>query len=237
MPRNARTVAAELPYHVTQRGTNREKVFFSVADRHLYLQLIRENLAEPEMKVLAYCLMTNHVHFVVVPQREDSLARLFGRANGRYAQAANIRKGRSGHLWQARFFSCALSEQRLWTALQYVETNPCRAGLAARPEEYRWSSANVHLLGVADRSGILDTEFHARAGGVAGWRQMHENGSAEERVVELRKCTYSGRPFGDDSFVAALEERFQRRWRRTKRETKAQNSPQMGSSAVPLPGF
>ena len=70
--------AAELPYHVTQRGTNREKVFFSVADRHLYLQLIRENLAEPEMKVLAYCLMTNHVHFVVVPQREDSLARLFG---------------------------------------------------------------------------------------------------------------------------------------------------------------
>lgn len=86
MPRNARTVAAGLPYHITQRGTNCEKVFFSVADRHLYLRLIRENLSDAGVKVLAYCLMSNHVHFVVVPDREDSLAVLFARANGRYAR-------------------------------------------------------------------------------------------------------------------------------------------------------
>jgi REP element-mobilizing transposase RayT len=106
-------VAEGLPYHVTQRGTNREKVFFSGADCRLYLRLIRENLCDAGAKVLAYCLMSTRVHFVVEAEREDSLALLFGRANGRYAQAVNIRKGRSGHLWQARFCSCPMSEGHL----------------------------------------------------------------------------------------------------------------------------
>ena len=99
--------------------------------------------------------MTNHVHFVAVPEREDSLALLFGRANGRYAQALNSRKGRSGHLWQAPFHSCPLSDSHLEVALRYVEENPCRAGMAASPAGCRWSSAAAHLLGVADRSGVL----------------------------------------------------------------------------------
>ena len=74
MPRNARVVAPGLPYHVTQRGTNRQRVFFTQADRSLYLRLIRENLEEAGVRILAYCLMTNHVHFVLVPDRDDSLS-------------------------------------------------------------------------------------------------------------------------------------------------------------------
>jgi putative transposase len=82
MPRNARVVAPGIPYHVAQRGSNRQAVFFGVGDRKLYLQLIRENQVEADVKVLAFCLMTNHIHFIVVPEREDSLAILFRRANG-----------------------------------------------------------------------------------------------------------------------------------------------------------
>jgi putative transposase len=96
MPRNARIVAPGIPYHITQRGTNKERVFFTIADRKLYLQLIRESLDEAGVRVLAYCLMTNHVHFIVIPDREDSLAVLFGRANGRFAQATHIERGRFG---------------------------------------------------------------------------------------------------------------------------------------------
>jgi putative transposase len=141
-------IAPGLPYHITQRGTNRERVFYTAGDRLLYLQLVRENQADDGVRVLAYCLMTNHVHFGAVPEREDSLALLFGRANGRYAQALNIRKGRSGHLWQARFHSCVLADTHLGIALLYVEDNPCRAGMVQTPAEYRWSSSAVHLLGV-----------------------------------------------------------------------------------------
>ena len=129
MPRNARVVAPGIPHHVTQRGTNRQQVFFGIADRKLYLQLIRENLGEAGVRILAYCLMTKHVHFIAVPGREDSLAVLFGRAHGRYFQALNIRRGRCGHLWQARFHSCPMSGAHLQAGLRYVESNPRRAGL------------------------------------------------------------------------------------------------------------
>ncbi len=205
-----------MPYHITQRGTNRERVFFMAGDRALYLRLIRESQEEAGVRVLAYCLMTNHVHFVVIPQREDSLALLFGRANGRYAQAVNIRKGRSGHLWQARYHSCVMSESHFWIGLRYVEANPCRAGLVREPAEYPWSSAAAHLLGTPDRSRMLDLEFWEQAGGAATWAEMHAVEGRQEQLVALRKCTYAGRPFGDEAFVAAMEGRFQRKWRRGK---------------------
>jgi putative transposase len=213
MPRNARIVAPGLPYHVTQRGTNREKVFFAVEDRHLYLRLIRESLAAAQTRVLAYCLMTNHVHFVVVPGHEESLATLFGRANGRYAQAVNIRKGRCGHLWQARFHSCAMSTSHLWAAVKYVEANPCRAGVAKSPEDYRWSSAAPHLRGVPDPGGILDLDFWQRAGGIATWQELHAADLEESQMRVLRRCTYAGMPFGGPEFLEEMESRFRRQWR------------------------
>jgi putative transposase len=153
MPRSARIVAPGIPYHITQRGTNRQRILFTGADRSLYLRLVRENLEDAGCRVLAYCLMTNHVHFVVMPDREDSLAVLFGRANGRYAQALNIRKGRCGHLWQPRYHSCPMSASHLWVGLRYVECSPCRAGMVNAAEEYAWSSARAHLFGETDRSG------------------------------------------------------------------------------------
>jgi putative transposase len=189
-------------------------VFYSIGDRSLYLQLVRENQGEAGVRILAYCLMTNHVHFVAVPEREDSLAILFGRANGRYAQALNIRKGRCGHLWQARYHSCALSGSHLGIALRYVEDNPCRAGVVKTPDEYRWSSAAAHMLGNPDRSRILDMGFWERAGGSSTWAEMHGSPGGGDQLLALRKCTYSGRPFGEESFVSEMEQRFQRKWRR-----------------------
>ena len=115
MPRNARCVVPGLPYHVTQRGTNRQRVFYSPTDYKMYLSLVREQLDDAECRILAYCLMTNHVHLVVVPERSDSLAVLFRRAHGRYSQYLNVRH-RTAHLWQQRYFSCPLSESHHWVA-------------------------------------------------------------------------------------------------------------------------
>ena len=167
------------------------------------------------MRVLAYCLMSNHVHLVVVPERADSLAVLFRRVHGAHAQAVNAGVGRSGHLWQNRFYSCPLSERHLWVALRYVEANPVRAGIAARAEQYLWSSAAVHLgEKEPDRPGALDMEFWQRAGGVATWREMHDSADGEHQLNLLRRCTYAGRPFGEEEFIVRLEEHFQRNWRR-----------------------
>lgn len=105
MSRNARCILPGLAYHVTQRGTNRQKVFFCAAHRKTYLGLLERNCGDAGVRVLAYCLMSNHVHLVVVPERADSLAVLFRRVHGGYAQALNAGLGRTGHLWQNRFYS------------------------------------------------------------------------------------------------------------------------------------
>ena len=158
--------------------------------------------------------MSNHVHLIAVPDRPESLAVLFRRVHGRYAQMVNARRGRSGHLWQNRYYSCALSPGHLRRALVYVERNPIRAGIAGRVEDYKWSSAAAHLGLARDRYGILDREFWEYCGGVAGWREIHGMAEDEAELRLLRRCTYAGRPYGEEEYVAVFEQHFQRVWRK-----------------------
>ena len=222
MPRNPRCVLPEVAFHVTQRGVDRCDVFFSHADRDTYLRLMAEQRERAGVRVLAYCLMTNHVHWVVVPDREDSLAVLFRRVHGRYAQYLNARRGRSGHLWQNRFFSCAVAAQKEEMVLRYVEWNPVRAGMVERPEAYRWSSAAAHLSGpAAERMACLDWDYWRARGGAAAWKRNLEMLEDIRETQRLRRATYAGAPIGSEEFVADMEARFGRRWREPGRPRKA----------------
>src|SRR5262249_27285013 len=155
MPRRNRCVLPEIPCHITQRGVDRREVFSADQDRNTYLRLIQENLKDAAVSILGYCLMSNHVHLIAVPAKEDSLSILLRRVDGRYAQYYNAHTGRSGHLWQNRFFACMLGPTHLWAALCYVERNPVRAGIVQHAAEYPWSSAFAHLAG-EDESSILN---------------------------------------------------------------------------------
>jgi putative transposase len=99
-----------------------------------------------------------------------------------------------------------------------VEQNPVRAGLASRPEEFRWSSAAAHVSG-HDPAAVLDLAFWTEAGGAERWKGLQASPEELIQLRLLRRCTYAGRPFGEDSFVTSLEEQFQRSWRRWSFET------------------
>ena len=86
MPRIARVVAVGIPHHITQRGNYRQDVFLDDSDRRKYLLWIQEYSQKYHLNILAYCLMRNHVHFIAIPQKEDSLARTFNTAHMRYSQ-------------------------------------------------------------------------------------------------------------------------------------------------------
>ncbi len=156
--------------------------------------------------------MTNHVHLIAIAGREDSLAVLLRRVHGRYAQYYNAHAGRTGHLWQNRYFACPLGQTHLWSALVYVEANPARAGLVGRAGDYRWSSAAAHLSG-SDHTGLLDMDWWKREGAGDGWAEMLNAGS-DERWEEIKRCTYSGKPFGEAAFVEEMSELFGRHWKR-----------------------
>jgi putative transposase len=190
---------------VTQRGTDRQRVFFSRRDREVYLKLLCLNGEQAGLRILAYCLMLNHIHLVCVPEEEEPLAVCMRRTHGRYAQYINARKQRSGHLWQNRFFSCPLDEGHLWTALRYVELNPVRAGVVRSAGEYADSSARAHL-GMGTAMKALDMEFWRVSGAAGNWAVSRESVQNEEDPRKLRRATYAGSPLGDDEFV--------KRWRR-----------------------
>ena len=105
MPRLSKTVFAGVPHHMTQRGNRRENVFFSEEDRSVYLGWLKTYCDKYKVEVLAYCLMTNHIHLIAVPKSEDGLQKVLKPLHMRYAQRINRNRGWKGHLWQGRFFS------------------------------------------------------------------------------------------------------------------------------------
>jgi len=216
MPRNPRCILPGIAYHIVQRGTNRQRVFFRDADHAAYLRLLGENLADAQVRLLAWCQMSNHVHLIAVPEHEDSLAILFRRTHGRYAQMINAQRNRSGHLWQNRYYGCPLSETHLHRALAYVELNPVRAGMVQKPEQYQWSSAQTHLGLAPDRYRLLDLDFWLDHGAAPTWQTLLATPEDPAEIRLLRRCTFAGRPYGDEDFLARFEQLFHRRFRRLK---------------------
>lgn len=203
MPRIARIIATDYPHHVTQRGNNRAPVFFDDEDRQTYLKLLSGYALKYSLQIWAYCLMDNHIHLLVVPQNEDSLARGIGLTNQVYTQYLNRKRNQSGRIWQNRFFSCVVeSDQYLWAVARYIELNPIKVGLTNKAEEYLWSSAAAHLAGAADQllSGDTWLDPLEREAYGAFLRECDE-----ESNNAIRKATRTGRPFGSEVFIDNLE--------------------------------
>src|SRR5687767_1519891 len=99
MARLARIVIPGVAHHVTQRGNRRLPVFFSDDDRKLYLELVREGCARAGVRCLAWCLMDNHIHLILVPEDQDGLRKALGEAHRRYTRAVNFREGWRGYLF------------------------------------------------------------------------------------------------------------------------------------------
>jgi putative transposase len=188
-------------HHVTQRGNHRERVFFGDDDYRLYLDLIAKAARASGTAVWAYCLMPNHVHFIMVPAHEDGLRATFAQAHRRYTGVIHARRQLTGHLWQGRFASTAMDEAHLYAALRYVDFNPVRAGLAAKAADWPWSSARAHLTGKDD--GIVTVApVLERTGDYAAYLDEAEDA---QRLAALRRSRSTGRPVGSKEWIAALE--------------------------------
>jgi putative transposase len=202
MARLARVVAPGFPHYITQRGNRRQPTFFCDDDYQYYLGLMAEWCGFHSVEVWAYCLMSNHVHLIAVPQSADGLARAIGEVHRRYTRMVNIREGWRGHLWQGRFASFVLDEPYLVTAARYIEKNPVRAGLINVPSRYRWSSAAAHVRGKDDALVRVAPLLEM----APNWRTFLARVVREEDIKLLRAHERTGRPLGDEEFLAALEE-------------------------------
>jgi putative transposase len=212
MPRQSRVVIPQIPHHITQRGNYQLPVFEKADDYKRYCNWYNEYAARYAVKTYAYCLMVNHVHFIAEPEDGEGLARLFNTLHMLYAQNMNKRRNVVGHLWQGRFFSCALEERHLYRAIRYVENNPVRAHMVNHAQEYEWSSAQEHL---GKNNGLIKLHVLEDLTGVDWQDYLQEND--EKTNEEMRIITRKGLILGTDNFINEMEQRFQRRLTRLKK--------------------
>jgi putative transposase len=201
MSRVARVVMPGLPHHISHRGNRGLEVLFSDEDRQQYLIWLAEYAERHEVKVWAYCLMTNHVHLIVVPASGEALARVIQPLQMRHAQKTNARYEWTGHLWHGRYFSCVLDDAHLWEAVRYVECNPVRAGLVDEAEEYDWSSAPVHCGLRSDPALGPDLPLLKK---IDDWSSWLREPLDEAALGRIRRRTRSGLPCGDEAFLRRI---------------------------------
>jgi len=201
MPRMSRLIVPGFPHHLTQRGVRSMDIFPDDDARLAYLRFLSEEAGRSGVQFLSWCLMTNHVHFIAIPNESHSLSRAFGEAHRRYTRMRNFHEGVRGYLFQGRFGSCVLDERHLVAAARYVERNPVKAGIVSHSRDYQWSSARFHL-------GITETDMmvadRTMLGLVSDWENLLSSEN-EEDSERLRLSTRTGRPAGDDVFAEKVE--------------------------------
>ncbi len=213
MGRPPRLLLPGFPHHVVQRGHNRNAVFVEARDYEYYLANLQEWKQVYEVAVHAWCLMINHVHLVLTPRRDGAgISYLMRRLSARQGRHVNRLERRLGTLWCGRFRSSVIdTDEYLLACLRYVELNPVRAGMVARPADYPWSShrermglAPPGLLDADPATMLLGMSEGERRRAYAGYLAT-EADAAEDELI--RNAVGRNRLTGGRRFVEEIERR------------------------------
>ena len=199
MARIKRIVIPDTPHHITQRGVRSMNIFFRHDDYEYYKKLLFEQCKIHELKVVSYCLMTNHVHLIVIPKTKESLSRAIGETHRLYTRKINFEQKVKGHLFQERFYSTPLDEEHFLYALRYVEQNPVKAYMVKYPWDYKYSSAKY-------RAKLIQEDMLLSNNELIDSIKDYKNFLIEDTKVEiLKEKTRTGRPCGDEDFYDKIE--------------------------------
>jgi len=148
-------------YHVYNRGCNRERIFVNAGNYEFLMRRAKSFLTDYPLRVIAYCLMPNHYHFLLYPEEDGVLSRFTQRLFNSYTQAFNKQQERSGTLFQGRAKSILVdTEEYIIHLCRYIHLNPVRGGLVTHPGEWLYSN---YLEWVDQReSTLVDQAFVRR---------------------------------------------------------------------------
>lgn len=216
MPRRPRMYLPGFPYHVVQRGNNREPCFLDTKSYAIYLDLLSQALARHQTQLHAYVLMTNHVHLLMTPLVEDGISQTMKVLASRYACISNRLHGRTGTLWEGRHKSSIVqAETYLLACYRYIELNPVAAGMVGRPEQYRWSSHGTNAYGHSC-GWITPHPAYLALGAtmdyrLSAYRKLFPLAAAGAYDEKIREAAHYCQPLGDDEFRYRIEQRLGRK--------------------------
>lgn len=216
MARQPRFVIPGQPQHVIQRGNNRQDIFRAEEDYHFYLEKLRAAADKHHCDLHAYVLMRNHVHLLVTPQQDNSMAKMMQTLGRYYVQYFNYTYNRTGTLWEGRYRASLIDTERyLLTCMRYIELNPVRTNhMAEHPSEYPWSSYHYNALGQHNdmvtphreyqRLGASDSDRQA------AYRQLFRARIPEMTLQAIREATNKAWVLGSDQFKQRMKKQLNR---------------------------
>ena len=208
MARQARTVIPGQAMHVMVRGNNRETLFFSDDDRRIYLEWLRQAVKQFACAVHAFALMPNHVHLLMTPQNDDSLAKTMQSLGRRYAQYFNQQHHRSGTIWEGRYRSSLIDPNYFLRCQRYIELNPVRMGFTSSPQDSSWTSFATHIGGNAE-PWLVDHRYFWELGNTPFERQMNwanfvKEGAPHWEDKQITESLIRSKPWVSDIYAKKL---------------------------------
>jgi REP-associated tyrosine transposase len=207
MPRIGRVAPGEAFYHVINRANGRLRLFWKDADYQAFYNVLLQAFERTPTRILGWCLMSTHWHFVVWPREDGELSRFFGYLGLTHAtrwQAAHNAVG-TGHVYQARFKNFMIQpEGHLLQVLRYVERNPLRAKCVKRAEDWPWSSLHVRANGPEPLRNLLCDWPMSRP---RNWVEQVNRPQNPKELAAISTALERGRPLGDESWVATTASR------------------------------
>lgn len=222
MARLPRLTVTDYPHHVILRGNNRQSIFSAVADYQRMLDLLLESSRSYGVEIHAYVLMTNHLHLLLTPRRDQGVPKMMQGVGRSYVRYFNSMHQRSGTLWEGRYRSTLIqSERYLMTCMAYIDLNPVRAGMVEEADNYPWSSHTHYTGRRADRL-ITPPALYWELGNTPfaremAYAEMVKAGVSSGQQQALTDAALSGWVLGDAGFIEGLSTQTTRRLTQGKR--------------------
>jgi len=208
MPRLPRFLLSQSYYHVLNRGNNRSIIFKEKDDYLYFLKLISKYKKEHPFDLYHYCLMPNHIHFLIQTKKEEDFSIFMKKISLSYYHHFKKKYGWTGHFWQNRFKSKPVGKDEYFIQCgKYIELNPVRSNIVENPKEYSYSSYNYYAQG-KENSLLADNPFYRGLG-----KNNEERHNNYQRLIvgETIKKTYNKDIWGKDSQRYAEKRKIRRR--------------------------
>jgi putative transposase len=208
MSRIPRSASDNTIYHILNRANSRERIFHKAKDYEAFENMLLEGKEKYPMRILAYCLMPNHWHFVLYPKQGADLSVFMRWLTGTHTQRwhTHYKSIGYGHLYQGRYKSFPVQKDEHFLQLvRYVERNALRANLVKKAEDWRWSSIWRREHGTEEQKKILSSWPIETPKNYKEWLNKPQN---EDELEALRLSVNRGRPYGNTSWVDKTAKRL-----------------------------
>ncbi|MFH0790974.1 MAG: transposase [Candidatus Omnitrophota bacterium] len=159
MSRGVRIYYDHAIYHISIRGNNRQAILKADEDKESFLNSVCNFKERFCFKLYGFVLMDNHVHLVVETNQIANISKIMQAITLSYSQKFRHKYNYSGYVWQGRFKSNLIEEDSyILECIEYIHNNPVRAGMAASPKDYRWSSYHFYNAEIDSLSKIIQLD-------------------------------------------------------------------------------